>query len=105
MPLDPTESFRSRHIGPRPTDLDEMLRVVGASSLDRLIDETIPAPIRLEEPLALPGPERESDFLERLHQLAGRNAIAAAARFQEVVAQRGHQGIDQKLSEHGRARE
>ncbi len=73
MPLDPTESFRSRHIGPRPTDLDEMLRVVGASSLDSLIDETIPAPIRLEEPLALPAPERESDFLERLHQIASRN--------------------------------
>ena len=74
MPPDPDGGFRSRHVGPRPADLDEMLGVVGAPSLDALIGEAIPSSIRLTEPLDLPPPETEADFLDRLRALAGRNA-------------------------------
>ncbi len=52
-----------------------MLQAVGASSLDTLIDEAIPADIRLTEPLRLPDAETEFDYLKRLKRIAGRNRL------------------------------
>ena len=43
-----------RHIGISEKDEEKMLRKIGVGSLDELIDKTIPANIRLKEPLALP---------------------------------------------------
>ena len=65
--------FADRHIGPSPDERDAMLRAVGASSLDALIDEVIPGSIRLERPLDLPPAESEQDFLRRLTQVARGN--------------------------------
>jgi glycine dehydrogenase len=73
--LETTERFQDRHIGPRPAERDEMLRAVGAPSLDALIDRTIPAPIRLEAPLDLPAAESENDFLRRLRGVAAENRV------------------------------
>ena len=70
---DATTGFASRHIGPRAADLDRMLDVVGASSLDALMDEAIPAGIRLPAPLDLPDAESEAAFLARMRTLAVRN--------------------------------
>ena len=42
----PTTDFARRHIGPSPRDVEDMLRIVGAASLDELIAQTIPAAIR-----------------------------------------------------------
>src|SRR4051812_2459484 len=39
MTVDSSDSFASRHIGPRATDVSEMLATVRASSLDALVDE------------------------------------------------------------------
>ena len=74
MTLDPPDTYQSRHLGPRAADRDEMLNVAGAPSLDVLIDEALPTRIRLAEAPDLPPPETESDYLERLRRLAGRNA-------------------------------
>ena len=52
-----------------------MLQAVGASSLDTLIDEAIPADIRLTESLRLPDAETEFDYLKRLKRIAGRNRL------------------------------
>ncbi len=49
-----SDTFQSRHLGPRAEDIRRMLAAVGAPSLDALIDEIIPADIRLAQPLALP---------------------------------------------------
>ncbi|MGQ0793064.1 MAG: aminomethyl-transferring glycine dehydrogenase [Deltaproteobacteria bacterium] len=65
--------FASRHIGVSKSELGEMLRAVGVDSLDALIDETIPASIRLEKPLTLPEAVSESRFLEEMRQKAGKN--------------------------------
>ena len=73
MPVDPPESFQHRHLGPRAADLDDMLEVVRAPSLDVLIDETIPEPNRLTAPLDLPPGETEAGYLERLRGLAAGN--------------------------------
>ncbi len=70
-----TDTFASRHIGPRPADRDEMLEVVGASSLEQLIDEAIPARIRLKKPLDLPPGESEHSFLRDLERIAAKNEI------------------------------
>ena len=42
----PDDFANRRHIGPSPDEMDEMLRVVGAASLDTLMEETVPASIR-----------------------------------------------------------
>ena len=68
-----TTGFADRHIGPRAADLGPMLAVVGASSLDALMNEAIPAGIRLAEPLDLPAAESEAAFLARMRALAARN--------------------------------
>ena len=67
------DSFQFRHIGPSPDERDEMLKAVGAASLDALIDEAIPRSIRLREPLALPEAETEHEFLRRLTEIARKN--------------------------------
>ena len=71
--VDATTGFADRHIGPRAADLDRMLAVVGAPSLDALLDEAIPAGIRLAAPLDLPAAESEAEFLARMRTLAARN--------------------------------
>ncbi len=74
MTPDSTNAFESRHIGPRPADRDAMLQTIGVPSLDALMDEAIPAGIRLSAPPAWPPPETEHHFLARLRAVAGRNA-------------------------------
>src|SRR5687768_1102785 len=71
--LDATDWFAPRHIGPSPAERDEMLRVAGAASLDALVDEAIPAAIRLRRPLNLPPQESEHQFLQRLTEVARGN--------------------------------
>jgi glycine cleavage system P protein (glycine dehydrogenase) len=71
--LDATDWFARRHIGPSPDDRDRMLAAVGAASLDALMDEAIPASIRLKRPLSLPPAESEHAYLRRLSSIARRN--------------------------------
>ncbi|MDQ3070434.1 MAG: aminomethyl-transferring glycine dehydrogenase [Acidobacteriota bacterium] len=52
-----------------------MLEAVGARSLDALIDEAIPAGIRLKQPLDLPPAESEHEYLSHLRQIGSRNRI------------------------------
>ncbi len=67
------DTFIPRHIGSNDEDLRAMLRVVGADSLDALVDSTVPAVIRTPRPLALGEPMSEHEALARLRQIAGRN--------------------------------
>ena len=62
-----------RHIGISEKDEEKMLRKIGVSSLDELIDKTIPANIRLKEPLALPEPMTEYEFGQHITRLACKN--------------------------------
>jgi len=67
--------FASRHIGPRERDLDQMLKAIGARSLDQLIDETIPQSIRLKSSPTLGAALTENDFLEDLRSIARKNKV------------------------------
>jgi len=73
MNPDYTGSFQSRHIGPRPHERDQMLKAIGAPSLDALMDEAIPSSIRLKEPPSSLEPEAEHEFLGRLRGVARNN--------------------------------
>src|SRR4051812_8196921 len=75
MTLKPIDHFAPRHIGPSPEDTQAMLAAVGAASLDALIDEAIPASIRLTAPLNLPEAESESEYLTRLKAIARKNKV------------------------------
>ena len=70
-----TTKFVNRHVGISPEDLPEMLKAIGVQSLDELIDQTIPANIRLQHPLNLPEPMTEREFAEHIHELASKNEV------------------------------
>ncbi len=69
------EKFESRHIGPDEAQVKEMLQVIGVDSIDQLIEETIPASIRLKRPLNLPVAQSEFEFLSSFQKIAGQNRI------------------------------
>jgi glycine dehydrogenase len=73
--LPPLDTFRQRHIGPRPTDVSAMLAEIGVNSLDELIDQTVPKGIRLQRPLDLPLPRGEAEVLAELQALAAQNQL------------------------------
>ena len=68
-------SFASRHMGPRIEDQNSMLTTIGCSSIDELIDKTVPPAIRLRETLDLPDALTESEYLEHLDELASKNVV------------------------------
>lgn len=69
------DSFQLRHIGPRREEIDSMLDAVGVSSLDQLIDETVPKSIRLKAPLNLPEGVTEFQFLEYAKEAGSKNKL------------------------------
>jgi len=70
-----TNNFVERHLGPQPEEVDLMLKKIGVSSLGQLIDETIPAAIRLKKPLDLPVGLNEYEYLQHIKALGAKNKI------------------------------
>jgi glycine dehydrogenase len=70
------DSFVSRHVGPRDSEVSDMLSTLGYSSLDELIDATIPERIRARTALALPAPSTETEVLAQLRTMAAKNRIS-----------------------------
>ncbi|MEI8203869.1 MAG: aminomethyl-transferring glycine dehydrogenase [Bacteroidota bacterium] len=70
-----TNNFIQRHNGPRAEELKEMLNVIGVSSLDQLIDETIPESIRLKEPLPIAKGLNEFEYMQHISEIAAKNQI------------------------------
>ena len=64
-----------RHIGIKDSDLPSMLKKIGVQSVDKLIDCTVPAEIRLEHPLQLAAAMSEAEFISHSHKLALKNRI------------------------------
>lgn len=69
------EKFQYRHIAPNAADTAQMLKTVGAGSLDELIAQTIPSTIRLKKALNLPPAKSEFDYLNTLKQTASKNKV------------------------------
>ncbi|MBQ8703876.1 MAG: aminomethyl-transferring glycine dehydrogenase [Bacteroidales bacterium] len=69
-------NFVSRHNGvSKEADVQKMLHTIGVNSMDELIEKTVPAAIRLPEPLALEDGMGEYDFLNHCRALAKKNKL------------------------------
>jgi uncharacterized membrane-anchored protein YitT (DUF2179 family) len=66
-------SFTERHIGPRPEQTQEMLQFIGVNSMEELIEKTVPAEIRIKEPLSLEEGMSEQEFTTHLKTMAAKN--------------------------------
>lgn len=67
--------FAARHIGPTQDDKAVMLTTIGVSSLDQLIDETVPSNIRRQDTMVVPEPLTEYAYLNHLKGIASRNKV------------------------------
>jgi glycine cleavage system P protein (glycine dehydrogenase) len=67
--------FAGRHIGPSPADVTKMLDTIGASSIDELIEQTVPNTIRQRAPLELGPAMSEAEALQKLRVVASKNKI------------------------------
>ncbi|AWA29721.1 glycine dehydrogenase (aminomethyl-transferring) [Flavobacterium magnum] len=70
-----TDAFALRHIGPRESQLPEMLKTINASDLDQLVYETIPDDIRLKAPLDLDPAMTEFEFANHIAKLGAKNKV------------------------------
>ncbi|MFC2109518.1 aminomethyl-transferring glycine dehydrogenase [Bacteroidota bacterium] len=70
-----TDSFVSRHIGPRESDVNKMLDTIGVASVDELIKKTIPSDILLSKDLDLPDAMSEQEYLSYIHELSIQNKL------------------------------
>jgi glycine dehydrogenase len=73
--IPPAESFVPRHVGPDEKDVAEMIKTLGFSSLDALIDATVPQKIRFREGLSLPKGMTELEVLTYFRALAAKNQV------------------------------
>lgn len=74
MPETAKSRFVDRHIGPSPTEIEEMLDVVGAGSLEDLVGSTVPSAI-YDTRLELPEAMSETALIEHMADLASRNQV------------------------------
>ena len=71
----PYDFANRRHIGPSPAEMADMLGVIGYSSLDGLIDATVPPSIRQKAPLVWGAPMTEREALDKLRETANMNKV------------------------------
>lgn len=69
------KDFIARHNGPDTNQQNAMLAAINATSLEHLIEETVPADIRLPKPLNLSAPKSETQMLAELSNIAAQNTI------------------------------
>lgn len=73
--LEQTQDFIRRHIGPDEAQTQVMLNDIGAESVDALIDEIVPASIRLSQLPAIKNSKTEVQALADLKALASLNQV------------------------------
>ncbi|TXS91939.1 aminomethyl-transferring glycine dehydrogenase [Parahaliea maris] len=73
--LENHQDFIQRHIGPTVKQQQAMAEALGYQSLDALIDDTVPAAIRRQQPMDLPGAQTEQDVIRKLRELADQNQV------------------------------
>ena len=71
----PYDFANRRHIGPSPSEMAQMLAVLGVESLDALIDQTVPESIRQSELLSFEKPKSERELIWHMRQVAKKNQV------------------------------
>ena len=69
----PETDFINRHIGPRKAETQSMLKIMGLSSIDELIQLTIPDDIKTNAELDVGEPMSEARYLEHIQNLGRKN--------------------------------
>ena len=69
------DKFVERHIGPRDSEIQEMLDKTGVASLDELMDQTLPASIRLKKDMNIEEGMSEYEYLSYIREIASKNKI------------------------------
>ncbi|MBN1118254.1 MAG: aminomethyl-transferring glycine dehydrogenase [Bacteroidales bacterium] len=69
------ENFIHRHLGPRETDVNKMLQIIGLPNLDELINKTVPPSIRFKSPIDLPAGINEYEYFKSIRKLASKNKV------------------------------
>jgi len=69
------DQFVKRHIGPDQNELTAMLNTISISTLDQLVDETIPPNIRINSDLNIPDALTEYEYLRELKKIAAKNKV------------------------------
>ena len=67
------DKFVNRHNGPRKNEVNAMLKKIGATTLDELINQTVPANIRLKQPLKTGAALSEFQYHKHLRALGKKN--------------------------------
>ncbi len=73
--LEQRDAFVHRHLGPNAGEIASMCASIGVVDVDALIDQTVPAAIRLKAPLPLEAAQPEHEALARLKKIAARNVV------------------------------
>ena len=68
-------TFARRHIGPNPSEIQQMLDVLHANTLDEFIASVIPPQIRTKQSLSLDPPLSERETIRTLHSIASKNQV------------------------------
>ncbi|MBI9055168.1 MAG: aminomethyl-transferring glycine dehydrogenase [Bacteroidales bacterium] len=69
------DNFIQRHIGPRDHEISKMVEKIGVSSLDELINKTVPSSIRLDKPLPIGKGMSEYEYTTKLRKIAAKNKL------------------------------
>jgi len=70
-----SDIFVNRHIGPREHELPEMLKTIGADSIEDLINKTVPDSIRNLNPMKLPKAMSEFEYLNYIRTIGKKNRL------------------------------
>ena len=76
MPEDTTQNFSLRHIGPRKSEINEMLEELGLKNIDELIEKTIPKSIHVKSELNIGNGLDEFSLLKKIKSIASKNKVA-----------------------------
>ncbi|HSG67191.1 MAG TPA: aminomethyl-transferring glycine dehydrogenase [Bacteroidales bacterium] len=70
-----SNNFIYRHNGPRPGQLEMMLKKIGVDSIEQLVNETVPSSIRMKRGLNLPDGMNEQEYISHLRELGAKNKL------------------------------
>ena len=76
MLKDITQDFSLRHIGPRESEVKEMLKALKLDSIESLIDKTIPKLIQIKSELKIGPGLDEFSLLKKIKEIAAKNKVA-----------------------------
>jgi len=71
----PYDFANRRHIGPSPSEMEDMLRTVGVPDLEALMAETLPDAILQEKPLDFGRPLSERGLITHMKAVADKNTV------------------------------